>query len=215
MILTRLRTADAVVLGTLAAMVLALVGTAWSQEDLYGPQAPVDVAYVRAVNVLDEGGLAVRVADGELEVLGFAGATAYVAVAPGPVRLDLGGEETVIDVEIGDFVTVFATREGALTIEDTPLRDASRGMLALYNLTDHESLALVVVDGPIVVEGVGPGTQASVAIAEAEVALSVRGGGETIDLEVRHFERGVAHAVIVAAGADGLIVAYVASRLDD
>jgi hypothetical protein len=203
------------VLATACLLLWLLVGGASAQEDLYGPQAPTDVAYVRAVNASERGGLGVRVADGVMEALPFAGATPYVAVPPGPVRLDLGGEEIEVEARVGDFLTVVAGPEGVWVIEDTPLRDASRGMLALYNLSDRASLDLVVVDGPEVVADVAPGEQAAVAIAEAEVALRVRSDeGDEIDLEPRLFERGVAHSVFVVGDPEGLVVGYDASRLD-
>jgi hypothetical protein len=195
--------------------VAPLGGTAGAQEDLYGPQAPTDVAYVRAANATEPAGLGVRVADGVLEVLPFAGATGYVAVPPGAVRIDFGGEEFEVSARLGDFLTVVAGPDGVWTIEDTPLQDASRGMLALYNLTERASLDLVVVDGPEVVTDVAPGHQAATPIAEAEAALRVRSSdGDEIDLEPRTYERGVAHAVFVVTGPDGLVVGYEASRLD-
>ena len=203
------------VLATACLLLWTLAGGASAQDDLYGPQAPTDVAYVRAVNAAERGGLGVRVADGVMEALPFAGGTAYVAVPPGPVRLDLGGDEIEVTAQVGDFLTVVAGPEGVWIIEDTPLRDASRGMLALYNLSDRASLDLVVIDGPEVVTDLAPGEQAAVAIAEAEVALRVRSDeGDEIDLEPRLYERGVAHAVFVVADDEGLVVGYDASRLD-
>jgi hypothetical protein len=205
----------AVLRATLLLVMAACAAAASAQEDLYGPQAPSDVAYVRAVNAAESGGLSVRVGNGDMEVLPLAGATGYVLVEPGTVRLDLGGEEVEVTVEIGEFVTVALTRDGVWTIVDTPLRDASRGVLALYNLSDRSALDLVVVDGPEVVTGVAPGEQAAVAIAEAEVALRVRSAsGDVIDLEARLYARGMAHAVFVVLGSDGLVVGYDASRLD-
>ena len=202
-------------LATVWLLLWTLAGGASAQDDLYGPQAPTDVAYVRAVNAAERGGLGVRIADGVMEALPFAGATAYVAVPPGRVRLDLGGHEVEVSAEVGAFLTVVAHEGGAWTIEDTPLRDASRGMLALYNLSDRSALDLVVIDGPEVVTGVAPGEQAAIAIAEAEVALRVRSDeGDEIDLAPRLYERGVAHAVFVVGDAEGLVVGYDASRLD-
>jgi hypothetical protein len=194
-------------------------GVGSAQDDLYGPQAPTDVAYVRAVNVVAADGLGVRVGDGDLMALAFADATGYVAVAPGPVRLDLGGETFEVEAEVGAFLTVVAHPEGVWVIDDAPLQDASRGLLALYNLSDRAALELVVIEGievvAEVVTEVAPGEQAAVPVAEAEVALSVRSGdGDQVDLEPRVYERGVAHAVLVASGPDGLVVGYVASRLD-
>jgi hypothetical protein len=203
--------------GALAAVatLLLTVGTVHAQDDLYGPQAPVDVAYVRAVNAADPGGLGVRVADADLVVLPFAGATAYVAVTPGPVRIDLGGETVEVEAPLGAFLTVVAWPEELLLIEDTPVRDATRGILALYNLSSERTFDLLVVDGPVVLEGVEPGTQRSRVVSEAEVALRiVSERGDVVDLEPLLLRRGVAHSVIVVDDPEGLTVVYTASRLE-
>ena len=197
---------------------LALGVVAWAltpalgQDDLYGPSAPPDAAWVRAVNAEAPGGLGIRIGTGPLESIAFADATAYGVVAPGEVSVDLGGVVTTVAVEAGSFLTVVATADGARFIEDAVLLDVSRGLLALYNLTDREELDLVVLDGPPVVEGVPPWAQAAVAIAEAEVVLEVRSGDEVVGtLESRLYERAVAHSVIVVEGPDGPLVRYVAA----
>jgi hypothetical protein len=203
-----------------ATRVLALVVAAWllapalGQGDLYGPSAPPDAAWLRAVNAEAPGGLGIRIADGPLESIAFADATAYRAVAPGEVIVDLGGVVTPVTVEAGAFVTVVATTDAVRVIEDSVLVDVSRGLLALYNLTDVEALDLVVLDGPTVVEHVAPWHQAAVAIAEAEAVLQVRSGDAVVGtLEVRVYERGVAHSVIVVEGPDGPLVRYVAAAV--
>ena len=183
-----------------------------ARDDLYGPAAPPDAAWIRAVNAEVTGGLGIRLADGPLESVAFGSATAYRLVEPGDVDVDLGGEMITVQVEPADFVTVVAHADGPLVIADTALVDVSRGLLALYNLTRLERLELVVVGGPSVVSDVAPGSQAAVAVNEAEVALKVRAGDEVIGrLDARLFERGVAHAVIVVEGPDGPLVRYAAA----
>lgn len=198
----------------LVALLVLLWGPwpALGQADLYGPSAPADAAWVRAINAEAPGGLGIRVADGDLVSVAFADATAYRAVMPGEVTVDLGGVITTIDVEAGAFVTLVATADGARSIRDTPLVDVSRGLLALYNLTDGPALDLIVADGPVVLAEVAPWSQAAVAVAEAEVELEVRAGDVTVErLEAQLYERGVAHAVIVVEGSDGPLVRYVAA----
>jgi hypothetical protein len=191
-------------------LVVGWLVQAAAQDDLYGGAAPVDAAWVRAVNAEASGGLGIRIADGPLEVIALADATAYRLVAPGSVSVDLGGEPLTVEVEAGAFVTVVAAPAGPLVIEDEPLVDVSRGLLALYNLTTFAALELVVVDGPSVVADVAPGSQAAVMVSEAEVALEVRSGEQVVGtLETRLFERGVAHSVLVVEGPDGPIVRYV------
>ncbi len=180
-----------------------------AQAGLYGPSAPPGAAWVRAVNAEAPGGLGISVAGGPLESVAFAGSTAYHAVEPGTVRIDLGGHVVSIEAEPGVFLTVVATASAFHVILDTPLVDVSRGLLALYNLTAIEALELAVVDGPTVVAGVAPLSQEAVTVTEAEVALEVRAGGERVaTLEPRLYERGVAHSILVVEGADGPLVRY-------
>jgi hypothetical protein len=201
--------ACSLVRGTLAVIALAALLPALALGDLYGPSAPPDAGWVRALNAEASGGLGIRIADGSLESVAFGDATPYHAVAPGEVRVDIGGEVIAVEVEAGAFLTVVAMRDGPLVIEDTPLVDVSRGLLALYNLTALESLELFVVDGPEVVSGVAPGSQAAVAVAEAEVGLEVRAGDELIGgIGPQIFERGVAHSIVVVEGPDGPVVRY-------
>ncbi len=199
---------------------LVLVVVAWAltpalgQGDLYGPSAPPEAAWVRAVNAEAPGGLGIRIGDGPLESVAFADATAYRVVAPGDVTVDLGGVVTPVSVEAGSFLTVVATVDTVHVIDDSVLVDVSRGLLALYNLTDLGALDLVVRDGPPVVESVPPWEQAAVAIAEAEVELEIRFDDDVIGtLEARVYERAVAHSVIVVEGPDGPLVRYVAAAV--
>ncbi len=203
-----------------ATRALALAVAVWAltpslgQGDLYGPSAPPDAAWVRAVNAEAPGGLGIRIGDGPLESIAFADATAYRLVAPGEVTVDLGGVVTPVTVEAGAFVTVVTTTDSVRLIEDSVLVDVSRGLLALYNLTDLAALDLVVADGPAVVENVAPWHQAAVAIAEAEAVLEVRSGDAVVGtLDVRVYERAVAHSVIVVEGPDGPLVRYVAAAV--
>lgn len=183
-----------------------------AQDDLYGPTAPPDAAWVRAVNAEATGGLGIRIGDGALTSIAFGDATAYQVVSPGVVVVDVGGDMHEVEVEPAAFLTVVASTDGVLVIEDAVLLDVSRGLLALYNLTDRPALDLLVEDGPEVVAEVAPWSQTGVAIAEAEVALVVRAGDEVLgSVERRTFERGVAHSVVVVEGPDGPQVRYVAA----
>lgn len=194
------------------AIVLVVAWEARAQDDLYGPSAPIDAAWVRAINAEDAGGLGIRIGEGDLTSVAFADATPYHVVASGSVAIDVGGAMHTIEVASATFVTVVAAGGDIVLIEDAVLLDVSRGLLALYNLTDAEALDLVVRDGPEVVTAVAPWSQAAVTITEAEVALEVRSGGDVIaTLETRRFARGVAHAVVVVEGPDGPLVRYVAA----
>jgi hypothetical protein len=91
-------------------------------------------------------------------------------------------------------------------VPDPALRDISRGLLGLVNLTDRVALDLQVPDGPIVVGAVPPGAHDAVAVAEATTELVVVDAGAVVArLEARAFERGVAYAVVVVETAEGLV----------
>lgn len=188
-----------------ALALLVLLLPALALAGLYGPEAPADAAWLRVVNAGAPGGVAVRVGSDASQVLGFGQATRYVLVAPGSVRVDVGGE--VLDVEVGpeSFTTVAAVGDGARVIADPALRDVSRGLLGLLNLTDRAALDLVVPDGPVVVPAVPPGFHDAVTVAEATTELAVADGGALVArLEARTYARGAAHVVVVAETAEGL-----------
>jgi hypothetical protein len=199
-----------------ALAVCALI--AWAavaaQPGLYGPEAPVDAAWVRVVNAAAQGGMAVRVADATAVVLPWGGATRYWQVAPGSVTVDVGG--TQLDLEVGpeSFTTVAATPGGPVTVADPALRDVSRGLLGLLNLTDRP-LTLRVPDGTVVVGDVPPGGHDALAVAHATTGLLVTDGDEVlVRVDPREYARGTAHAVVVFVGPDGVRAEVVSTGTD-
>lgn len=194
---------------TLTALSLGAAQVASAQGSLYGPEAPADAAWVRVVNAGAVGGVAVRIADGGTRVLALFDATRYALVDPGPVRLDVGGDAVTLEVGPESFTTVAATPGGVVVVPDPALRDISRGLLGLVNLTDRAGLDLRVPDGPTVVAAVPPGAHDAVAVAAATTELVVVDGATVVArVEARTFERGVAYAVVVVEAVDG-IVAFV------
>lgn len=201
------RGALALAVPTLLALAALPFGSA--QGALYGPEAPAEAAWVRVVNAGVEGGVAVRIADAGTRVLALHQATRYALVAVGPVSLDVGGDAVTLEVGPESFATVAATADGVVVVPDPALRDISRGLLGLVNLTDREGLDLQVPDGPVVVGAVPPGAHDAVAVAEATTELVIVDGGTVVArLEARTFERGVAYAVVAVETAEG-VVAFV------
>ena len=203
-------------LGLVAAWALALaVGWSSAQPGLYGPEAPQDAAWVRVFNGAATGGIAVRVADQTTVVLPLGGATRYARVPAGRVRVDVGGAELLLDVSPGSFVTVAATVAGPVPIADPALRDVSRGLLGLMNLTASKALDLLAPDGTPVVAAVPPLTHEALAVASATTGLLVTDGERTVaTLEPRPFERGTAYVVVVYDHGEGPTVALLASAAD-
>jgi hypothetical protein len=194
-------------------LLLAWVPVA-AQPGLYGPEAPADAAWVRVVNAAAPGGMAVRVADAAAVVLPWGGASRYWQVKPGRVTVDVGG--TQFDLEVGpeSFTTIAATPDGPLAVADPALRDASRGLLGLLNLTDRK-LTLRVPDGTAVVADVPPGSHDALAVAQATTGLLITDGDEVLArLEPREFARGIAHAVVVFVGPEGLRAEVVSTVAD-
>jgi hypothetical protein len=213
--LSRSRRCAAPVRAALALAVLLMWTAPVAQGGLYGPEAPLDAAWVRVVNVAAAGGMAVRVADAPTVVLPLGGATRYVQVAPGEVDLDVGGTHLSIEVGPESFTTVAATPDATIVVQDPALRDASRGLLGLLNLTDRPALTLRVPDGTIVVGDVPAGGHDALAVAQAITGLLVTDGDEVLArLEPREFVRGVAYAVLVFDGPDGLRADLVSTGAD-
>ena len=189
---------------------LVVVALAQAQPDLYGPEAPADVGWVRVVNGAVPGGVAVRVGDAQTVVLGLGDATRYARIDGGSVEIDVGGERTVVDVEPEDFLSVAATSTGVVVVRDPGLRDVSRGLLGLLNLTDRPALDLRVPDGNAVVSGVPPAAHDALAVAEATTALLITAGDEVLArLEPQTYERGVAYTVVVTetdAGVEAFLL---------
>lgn len=197
--------------GALALIVPALLALATlplsaAQGGLYGPEAPIDAAWVRVVHAGPEATVAARVADGAPRTLARFDATPYALVRPGTVEVAVGDDVLVLEVGPESFATVAATDAGLVAVPDPALRDISRGLLGLVNLTDREALDLQVPDGPVVVGAVPPGAHDAVAVAGATTELVVVDAGAVVArLEARAFERGVAYAVVAVETADGLV----------
>jgi hypothetical protein len=193
-----------------ASSLLSIAALPWAaaQGDLYGPEAPVDAAWVRVLNVATDG-VDVRIGDAAAQELGHHEATPYALVDPGEVRVDVGGDVHALTVAPESFTTVAATADGVVVVPDPALRDISRGLLGLLNLTIREGLDLRVPDGPVVVAAVPPGAHDAVAVAEASTALVVVDADvEVARVEERPFARGVAYTVVVVDTAEG-VVAFV------
>ncbi|MFN2321990.1 MAG: alginate O-acetyltransferase AlgF [Trueperaceae bacterium] len=212
---SRRRGALALALLALALLPFGAIQSASAQSGLYGPEAPVDAAWVRVVNAGAGAGVAVRIADGGTRVLALFDATRYALVDPGPVRVDVGGDTVAIDVGPESFTTIAATPAGVVVVPDPALRDISRGLLGLVNLTDRAGLDLRVPGGPTVVAAVPPGAHDAVAVAEATVELAVVDGSSVVArLDARAFERGVAYAVVAVETSEG-VVAFVLAATGD
>jgi hypothetical protein len=199
----------------LALATLLTAGAPAAQGGLYGPEAPLDAAWVRVVNVAAAGGMAVRVADGPTVVLPLGGASRYVQVPPGEVDLDVGGTHLSIEVGPESFTTVAATPDATVVVADPALRDASRGLLGLLNLTDRPALTLRVPDGTVVVGEVPGGSHDALPVAQATTGLLVTAGDEVlVRLEPHEFVRGVAYVVLVFEGPHGLRAELVSTGAD-
>jgi hypothetical protein len=134
---------------------------------------------------------------------------------PGEVDLDVGGTHLSIEVGPESFTTVAATVDATVVVEDPALRDASRGLLGLLNLTDRPALTLRVPDGTVVVGDVPAGSHDALAVAQATTGLLVTDGEELlVRLEPREFVRGVAYVVLVFDAPDGLRAELVSTGAD-
>lgn len=194
-----------------------LLGASWAQENLYGPDAPADAAYVRVLHAAPDTAAVAPTLNGEaLGELGFAQLSSYGVFGAGPLAYgvaDLSGEQ---ELRAGAFYTLVYTPEAILALEDEPLIDASRALLSLYNLTEFEALTLQTAEGADVITGVAPETAGSLSVNEAEVALEVFAGEDRLgELPSELLERGVAHSVFALNGSQGPVIVYWPSSLAD
>ena len=192
---------------------IAWLSFATAQTDLYGPQAPADAAYVRVLQAVPGEMLSADLGGEVLPELEFAQVSPYRVVSPGDVSYTLA-ESGNGTLAAGAFYTFVNLPSETLVLEDTPLLDASRGLISLYNLTDLDALSLVTTDGAEVVADVAPGELASLEVNEAEVGLAVVAGeDEVAQLEPLLLERGVAHGVFVLNAQEGPVAVYAPSSL--
>ena len=194
---------------------LFVVGTAYAQDNLYGPSAPPDAAYVRIVNAVPGGEAAVRFADADY-LVGFATVTPYRVVEPGDLTLNVAGTEQPLTAEAGEFYTVVLTPEGVNVLNDEALVDASRALLTLYNFSSLGPLDLKTADGETsIVTSVAPGGEGSIVVNQAEVGLGVFDGSELVgETEPSLLERGTAYSVLVFDGEIGPVVVLEPAALE-
>ena len=165
-------------LGLVGLFIALSVGAVKAQDNLYGPSAPPDAAYVRVVNAVPECcEVEVRFAD-TVHLAGFATLTSYYVFEPGEVTLNIAGKDVPLTVEAGEFYTAVVTPEGVNVLHDEALVDASRALLTLYNFSSLGPLDLKTADGETdIVSGVAPLSEESIVVNQAEVALGVFAGG--------------------------------------
>ena len=202
---------------TVLASLLLLSYVALAQDNLYGPDAPLDVAYVRAVHAApDAEAIEVTSGDAVLGQLEFTQVTPYVTLEPGTLTLNAGELSAEVMVEAGEFYTAVVLPGEVTLLTDEPLVDASRGLLTFYNLSGNEA-SLATADGATeVVAGVAPISGGSTVVNQAEVALGVLAGEEQLGaLEPRLLERGVAHGVFLFESSEGPVVTYAAAESAD
>lgn len=212
------RVARRLVVPSLVAALLA----AGHAQSLYGPDAPADVAFLRAVNA-SPAPVDVVVGDAATEGLEPGAGTGYLPVPAQEARFEVrrgegdaaSAEEVVPDAGPESFLTLLVLPDGTRVMEDPVLRDISRGLLVFVNATE-EPLSLLVEDGEVAFEDV-VGAPASRTIAEAAVGFEVvDAAGEPVGtIERRLFARGVAHTILAYEGPDGPAVSYLAASLAD
>lgn len=187
----------------LAVLLLGLLFPVFAQNNLYGPDTPEDIAWVRVLNAGTEE-VSAWVGGEELTAAPFS-ATAYQPVEPGAGSIEVSGEPVELSPEVGQFLTLALLPSGPQVIIDPALRDVSRGLLGLMNLTARPALSLLTPEGDIVTSDVAPGTAEAVAISPAQTALVVAEGEDVIaEVEPALFDRAQAYTVVVLEGENGV-----------
>lgn len=220
MVIPRVFPLRAVVLAS--SLVLALAGAAFAQPDLYGPEAPSDVAFLRVLNA-SSAPITMSIADAAEGELQPGEGSEYVPV-PGDdvgftIRRGADAEPEVTTPEAGseEFLTLLVVDDATRVLRDEVLRDISRGLLVFVNATGGEPLSLRLGDGTLVFEEVGEEPVArTIAEAEAEFEVVSASSGEVVGrLPARTYERGAAHTILVYEDEEGPAVSYLAASLAD
>ncbi len=187
----------------LALTSLLLAAPVLAQGDLYGDQAPAGAAWIRIINVATDEPLSASL-DGTGLAAEYGHASGYVPADAGTHALSHADSVIELSSDPGMFLTVAFLPDGPVVIEDPALRDISRGLLGLMNLTSRADLALVTDDGDVVVQAVGPMEAESIQVSAAVTALQVMHEGVVIAVLDEHsFERGSAYTVVVFDGEAG------------
>ena len=129
------------VLGT-ALLMLALTLSTWAQDGLYGPTESDD-AMVRVVHAVEDSSLLpVDLGATSFGRVGFGDVTPYRPVFPGMFVLRAEGREFSFNPKSGSYYSLVYGPEGFLLLEDEIHYDPARAQVALYNLTEFDSLRL-------------------------------------------------------------------------
>jgi hypothetical protein len=193
------------------------MGLVTAQEDLYGPAAPVDVAFVRVMHAA-EGYSAFQAASGEMlfEVVEFLDVTPYYPFQAGRLNISLADVVSNLTVEAGGFYTVALLQGVSQLFNDAPLIDSSRALLTFYNLTELLTDLKTADASTVIFSEVAPLASASIVVSEAEVAVAAFETAQDeplAALEPQLFSRGVAHSVILLNTEDGFVLSYAAAEL--
>ncbi len=195
---------------------LFFLGSVYAQDNLYGPSAPPDAAYVRIINASPAGEVEARLGDVDYTPVAFTEVTPYRVVEPGDLTLGVAGAEQALTAEAGAFYTAVLTPEGVNVLRDEALVDASRALLTLYNFSSLGPLDLKTADGETsIVTSVAPGGEGSIVVNQAEVGLGVFDGSELVgETEPSLLERGTAYSVLVFDGETGPVVVLEPAALE-
>ena len=183
-----------------------------AQENLYAPGASPDATFVRALHAAP--GYEDFIPTVGEEVFGtleeFGEVSPYFALEFGQKEYTLGDITSTASFEAGRFYTLVFLASEVLILEDEPLIDASRALLNFYNVSELETADLLAgEDETSVFTNVASGQVVSLAVNEADIALSVVADGELVtQLRPVMLERGVAHSVFLINGNDGAYVFY-------
>lgn len=182
-----------------------LCTSAFAQTDLYGPEAPENVSYVRVVNATMEQLPEIHIGNTELEPLDPGEVSTYTLFEPGEYDLTVGERSDELTLEPETFTTIVTFTDELQVYDDEPLRDITRGLLTIYNFTS-EPLSLHTEDGQEVFGDVAPRGSESITINEVTVGFEATVGQQVITIDERQYERGEAHSLFVFPGDEARIV---------
>gem|GEM_PF-1037972 len=191
---------------TLVLVLLCVVLTApaaRAQDGLYGEAAPDDAAFVRLVNASERDDLgSVWIAATEFSGLDPYTVSPYRPIFPGIHRLSIGGHETELIPDRGEYYTVVLTADELVVVEDIEHTRPDRAQLVLYNFSPWDGLELRTAAGDATaVEAVPRGRGRAAEVNPIEIAFAVYHGGELLEaVGDPGLERGQSYGVFVLGG---------------
>lgn len=166
----------------LALFMIPLAALAAGEEELYAPVPPADSAFVRAVNLTGDAGLAVQLGGLPFPAGMIDSVSDYAVIKQGEHKLSYGDKSQAVTIEAGNYYTLVVAKEGdAKVLEDALIENPAKAVIYFYNLSDAAAASLLAPShNATIFEGIASGASTSREINAATLDLAVKADGADI-----------------------------------